>query len=237
MTKYLTNSIEYLTSGKLKMADLINNDYRLLSVLYRLGINMGFGDDSVIDICSKHNINPSSFMLICNTYIYEGYIPSDELMQSSDPKDIITYLHNSHSFYINTELSTIENYINMLVTPCDATRKKIIVNFFSEYRSEVSNHFAYEEDIVFPYIRTISSENSQKSYRIGRFEESHSNIDEKLNDLRNILMKYLPSVCDSLLAIKVLSHLYKLEYDLKKHTSIENNILIPLVNKLEQNDN
>lgn len=50
MTKYLTNSIEYITSGNLKMADLINNDYRLLSVLYRLGINMGFGDESVFTI-------------------------------------------------------------------------------------------------------------------------------------------------------------------------------------------
>lgn len=237
MTKYLTNSIEYITSGELKMADLINIDYRLLSVLYRLGINMGFGDESVAEICNKHNINPSSFMLICNTYIYEGYIPSDDFMLSADPKDIITYLHNSHSYYILTELNTIENYINDLVTPCEATRKNIIVNFFSQYRTEVTNHFEYEESIVFPYIKTISSDDHVKEYRIGKFEESHSNIDEKLNDLRNILMKYLPSVCDSLLAIKVLSHLYKLEYDLKKHTSIENNILIPLVNKLENNDN
>lgn len=237
MTKYLTNSIEYITSGNLKMADLINNDYRLLSVLYRLGINMGFGDESVFTICKKHNINPASFMLICNTYIFEGYTPSDELMQSADPKDIITYLHNSHSFYATTELSTIENYINTLVTPCDETRKKIIVNFFSQYRTEVTNHFAYEEEIVFPYVKNIAANASEKEYRIGNFEESHSNVDEKLNDLRNILMKYLPSVCDSLLAIKVLSHLYKLEYDLKKHTSIENNILIPLVNKLEKNDN
>ena len=38
MTKYLTNSIEYITSGNLKMADLINNDYRLLSVL-QMSIN------------------------------------------------------------------------------------------------------------------------------------------------------------------------------------------------------
>ena len=49
-------------------------------------------------------------------------------------------------------------------------------------------------------------------------------------------MKYLPSECDSLLAIKVLSHLYRLERDIMKHTLIENNILIPLVNRLEQND-
>jgi regulator of cell morphogenesis and NO signaling len=86
-------------------------------------------------------------------------------------------------------------------------------------------------------VKNIAANASEKEYHIGKFEESHSNVDEKLNDLRNILMKYLPSVCDSLLAIKVLSHLYKLEYDLKKHTSIENNILIPLVNKLEKNDN
>ena len=236
MTKYITHSIEYITSGKLKMADLINNDYQLLSVLYRLGIKMGFSDASVKEICERHGINIASFMLICNTYIFEGYTPSEELLQMGDPKDILTYLHNSHLYYFQKELTDIERYIDQLVAPCDYTRKKIILNFFGEYKQEVGNHFAYEEEIVFPYVRGITSSGDNKEYRIGKFEESHSNIDEKLNDLRNILMKYLPSECDSLLAIKVLSHLYRLERDIMKHTLIENNILIPLVNRLEQND-
>ena len=66
------------------------------------------------------------------------------------------------------------------------------------------------------------------------FEENHNNIDEKLNDLRNIVMKYLPPVCDTVAAIRALSRLCTLEADLEKHTMIENSILIPMVNRLEE---
>ena len=108
------------------------------------------------------------------------------------------------------------------------------MRFFSEYRKEVENHFAYEEDIVFPYVRSVASGKNVEGYSMETFEENHNNIDEKLNDLRNIVMKYLPPACDTVTAIRALSRLCTLEADLEKHTMIENSILIPMVNRLEE---
>ena len=74
----------------------------------------------------------------------------------------------------------------------------------------------------------------QAGYSIGQFEKNHSNIDEKLNDLKNIVMKYLPDICDPVLRNDVLYHIFCLEDDLRHHTLIEDNVLVPLVGILER---
>ena len=51
-----------------RMADVIEADYRILPLLYRMGIELGFGDKSINEVCSQSGINPNSFLLICNTY-------------------------------------------------------------------------------------------------------------------------------------------------------------------------
>ena len=61
------------------------------------------------------------------------------------------------------------------------------------------------------------------------------NIDEKLEDLKNIVMKYLPAECDSEMRIRVLMTIYYLQEDLKRHTYVENNILAPMVTRMEKN--
>ena len=90
-------------------------------------------------------------------------------------------------------------------------------------------HFDYEEVTVFPYISNMVKGARPGDYEIGVFRENHSNIDDKLNDLKNIIMKYLPDM-----RIRVLFGIFALEEDLSKHSLIEDKILIPLVMKLEQ---
>ena len=110
----------------------------------------------------------------------------------------------------------------------------IVEKFFIDYKRQVENHFAYEESVVFPYVRALIKGEQQESYTIEQFEENHSNIDETLNDLKNIVMKYLPETCDNVLRNEVLYRIFRLEADLARHTLIENMVLIPMVNKLEE---
>ena len=65
------------------------------------------------------------------------------------------------------------------------------------------------------------------------YEEEHTDVDEKLYDLKNILIKYVRG--DSLNAVyqEVIFELFRLEKDIQDHTRIENNILLPLVEEME----
>lgn len=231
----MTTEIQRIVfSESMKIADLIDVNFKLLNVLSRLGISLGFGENTIMEVCARQGIDIKSFLLICNVYTYDGYIPSVELMSGADPATIVDYLHNSHSFYLLKEFTALEEELKAMVEPCDATQKKVVARFFSDYKAQVENHFEYEESVVFPYIRALMAGQRYASYSIEQFEENHSNIDETLNDLKNIVMKYLPDTCDTVLRNQVLYRIYRLGEDLLKHTLIEDNILIPMVNKIEE---
>lgn len=231
----MTTEIERVVfSEQMKLADLIDVNFKLLNVLSRLGISLGFGENTIKEVCERQGINLNSFLLICNIYTYDSYMPSADLLAGADPTTIVDYLHNSHAFYLGKEFVGLENNLSAMVEPCDELQKKIVAKFFSDYRTQVERHFEYEEDVVFPYVQSLIDGGRHESYSIEQFEENHSNIDETLNDLKNIVMKYLPETCDTVLRNEVLYRIYRLEEDLLKHTLIEDNVLIPMVNKMEE---
>lgn len=221
-------------SATMKLADLIDLNCNLLNVLSRLGIGLGFGENTISEVCARQGINLNSFLLICNVYTYDDYVPSADLLSGADPVTIVDYLHNSHAFYVDKEFVALEESLNAMVQPCDERQKKIVAKFFADYKAQVANHFAYEERVVFPYVRSLKDSKGERAYSIEQFEENHSNIDETLHDLKNIVMKYLPETCDTVLRNEVLYRIYRLDEDLDKHTLIEDTVLIPLVNKMEE---
>ena len=78
------------------------------------------------------------------------------------------------------------------------------------------------------------SDIDDEAYHISKFEDNHSNISEKLNDLKNIIIKYLPEEHSSALRFNLLNDIYAVESDLRKHSLIENKLLIPLVEIMEK---
>lgn len=218
-----------LLSTGMKMAELPEADHRLLGVIRRLGINFGFGEKTIEEVCAESNVNPHTLLLISKIYIIDDYVPSKEEISRSSMKDIVTYLHNSHHYYMGKALETLEKTVNEMTGNCDEKHCQILTRFYKGYKSEILKHFEYEEATVFPYIKELSEGAvTGTGYRIGQYEESHSNVEEKLNDLKNIVMKYLPQSCDSNLIQDVLDCLYRLEDDLGKHTYIEDEILVPM---------
>ncbi|MBO5787458.1 MAG: hemerythrin domain-containing protein, partial [Bacteroidaceae bacterium] len=58
-------------------------------------------------------------------------------------------------------------------------------------------------------------------------------INEKLNDLKNIIIKYLGEEFSLPVRFELLNNIYSVEKDLRKHSMIEDRLLVPLVEKLE----
>lgn len=65
------------------------------------------------------------------------------------------------------------------------------------------------------------------------YEEEHTDVDEKLYDLKNILIKYIRGESMSGAFQEIIFELFRLEKDIQDHTRIENNILLPLVEEME----
>ena len=224
----------HLFTADMKLAEVIHVDYRLLLLLPRFGMNLGFGDKTVQEWCEKSGVPCHLFLMICNVYNCEQYLPGAKEIEEIDVNQLIAYLKRSHVYYLDNRLTTIEQKLKDIGNTCPMGHRQILKRFFEGYKNEVISHFEYEERTVFPYILDITVGSRPKNYRIEVFKENHSNIDDKLNDLKNIVMKYLQGSSRSEEKINLLFDIFSLEDDLSKHSLIEDKILVPFVLKLER---
>lgn len=223
-----------LFSAKMKLADVLLANYKLLLVLNRFDIHLGFGEKSVEEVCRRQGIPASLLLMVCNVYTYEDYLPTESELQSFDTDSLLKYLRNSHHYYKIKCLPKIRQQMDDIAEQVNNRPVQILLRFYTDYQKEVLNHFEYEETVAFPYTDFLLKGNQTKAYSISQFEKNHTNIEEKLNDLKNIIIKYLPDMAMSEHLQTLLFDLFELEDDFRKHTLIENKILVPLVEQLER---
>jgi len=228
----------------MKMADVIHLNYHLLSVLYRFNINLGFGEKTVEQICEDHSVNTDFFLEIANAFIDKDYFPGDEL-QNFPLAIIVDYLQATHRYYIDEKIPELKKLFQILINNGTQDGLIMIRRFFEEYLDEFHKHIAREEKKVYPYVLQLETNFLQKKttpdflrqldrYRITNYEKEHDDIEEKLFDLKNIAIKYIPPMDDYHLVHQILSKLFRLEKNINDHSHIEDKVLIPKVAKMEK---
>lgn len=228
------NYTNNIFSENTKMSELVISNPKLMLTLSRFGIELGFGDQSVKEVCKKSDVNSTFFLLICNLYTNPDFVPSDDDINSVDLKTIISYLSVSHTYYVEERLPHIEHHLNRIIEACPEKFAHTLQRFFEEYKKEVANHFNYEESVVFPYIKSLSDKSFDKCFTINEFKSNHSNIEDKLDDLMNILIKYLPANIFPKERIEISLDIMELSSDLNCHTLVEERVLVPFVELLER---
>jgi len=220
----------------MKMSDLINENYSLLLFLEYLEIDFAVGDKTVFQLCKENNIDQSVFLVISN--LYNGFYPNkDEIYLIDDISIIIKLLKNSHRFYKDDKYPEIKEYLIKLHDKHNTSDIILIEKFFNDYFEDVLEHLDYEEQIAFPYFcQLIEKENIQKTskFSVREYKEHHSDIETKLADLKNLLLKHITIKNDLTIRRKFLYCLFELEFELKIHSMIEEMILLPLIAKVEK---
>ena len=222
-----------LFSSDSRLSDLITAHPSLLSLLSRLGISLGFGDRSIADVCEESGVDTAFFLLICNVYTFNNYVPSTAAILGTDMTGLVPYLEKSHKYYVEKRLPHIECHLDAIAQKLNARIGRVFISFFKEYKEDVETHFMHEERDVFPHIRGLMAGKRDATYSIGEFIDTHSDIEGKLDDLLNIVFKYLPPQVDDDNVLDVVDDILRLSEDLKKHTFIEEKIMVPLVKHLE----
>jgi len=169
-----------------------------------------------------------------------NYTHVDEDISRLSISTLLRYLKSSHEYYLNFELPFIQSELVKALDD-DDNLAKLILKFFQEYMKEIRKHMLYEEKTVFPYVDTLLNNKKLPSYEIEVFSKHHGQADLQLNELKNVILKYLPA--DNLRNNQLIATLYDIyanEEWIKAHGLIEDNIFIPAIRKLEmdikQND-
>ncbi len=212
-----------------KMRDLVKDNSALILVMGRFGISLGFGDKSVRDVCRTHNVNENTFLQVVNFVSNKDFN-----YESISLPSIIGYLKQAHEYYLDFNLPNIRR---KLIEAIDCSGKHklamLILKFYDEYVTEVRKHMEYENDVVFSYVEQLSQGFLNRNFSITLFAGKHAPIGDKLNELKDIIIRYYPEKNNYLLN-EVLLEIILCEKDLTSHCMIEDKLFVPAVKLVEQ---
>ena len=217
-----------------KLAELIAGDRRLLQLLPRFGIALGFGDRNVEEVCRTNNVSTELFLTICKIYTNNDYKPNQAEIKNIDLGGLLPYLKASHQYYLDERFPHLEEHFQRIIKASGAKYGPMLSHFYDEYKQEVVRHIKYyEEEVVFPYIEELRKGQRSNTYEINEFRHNHTNIQDTLDDMMNILLKYLPGDILPKERIEISLDIMELSDDLNRHSVIEDHLLIPYVESLE----
>ncbi len=217
-----------------RMSDLICDNYPLLLIITRYGIPLGFGEESLGQICEQHKVDASTLLLLLNFSCRnrKTNFSIDELSKLN-MDSLLGYLSNSHAYFLDFRLPLLRQRLLSAISTCPKEVAFVIQNFFDEYVEEVRKHMNYEEKTVFPYAKKLSQGEKTKQYNIKIFSKRHDQIELKITELKNLLIKYYP-VPSGYELTNVLHDIFTTEEDLATHNDIEDHIFIPYIKALEE---
>ena len=215
-----------------KMISLIRDDYDLLQMLGSFGISLGFGDKTVKETCDDNDVDTYTFLAVVN-YTANDYGTFEEDEKISVPT-LLHYLEACHAYFLDFQLPYIRRELQESLDERESLAK-LILRFYDEYAHEIRRHMKYEQKTLFPYVQSLIDGHPANDYNVDTFSKHHGAADNKLRELKLLIIKYLPQ--DGLhnnQLTATLHDIYENEVWLRQHAMVEDNIFVPAIRRLEQ---
>lgn len=220
-----------------KMSNVISGNYSLITVMSRFGLPLGFGEKTVAEVCKEQDVDCATFLTVVNFVNEDSY--SGEFIFDVNAVSLpalMEYLRQAHSYFLDFCLPTIREKLcaALELEPDKNDITRSVLMFYDKYVAEVQRHMQYENDYIFRYADRLTHDEKPANFSIVQFAERHSHIDQKLKELKNIIIKYYPqSKCNNLLNA-TLFDIFNCEADLRTHCRLEDAVFTPVVAKKEE---
>ncbi|HOX36807.1 MAG TPA: iron-sulfur cluster repair di-iron protein [Candidatus Brocadiia bacterium] len=164
------------------------------------------------------------------------------------PEDLIEYVLSAHHAYMKTVLPRIKSLLERVLRAHGPAHGDVLTpldRIFRRLSAEITEHLYKEEEILFPLMRREAEAAHSGKARpfcpcgtvanpIRQMQFEHDNAGEALRRMRDITHGYAlpPDACPSFKALY--DELQAMEKDLHEHIHLENNILFPRAERLEE---
>ena len=215
-----------------KMIDLISDNYSMLQGLGAFGIRLGFGDKTVSEVCQEQDVDCYTFLTVVN-FLINGYAPK-ETDDRISVNTLLAYLRASHHYFLDFQLPAIRRKLDESLVQGDPLAA-LILRLYDEYAHDIRLHMKYEEKTLFPYVEALLRGEQKPNYNVDIFAKHHSDTTGKFQELKNIIIKYLPH--DGLANNQLTATLYDIynnEDWLLNHSNVEEVLFVPAIRILEQ---
>ena len=158
---------------------------------------------------------------------------------------LIDHIVSTHHAYVRDALPTIERRLAKLTSVHGERHPELaqIAKVWREVDAELSQHLVKEEQVLFPYVRSLSERSGAGSASspfgtvenpIRMMEREHRDAADALCIIRELTREYT-APADGCTTYRVcMAELADFERDLHRHVHLENNVLFPQAVELEQ---
>jgi len=214
--------------------------FELIPVLEKYSLDFCCKGAKTLSVaCAEKNISVDALMVELSestSNISKPKMPFNEM----SAEQLISYILIHHHFYVKTAIPTIYNHIQKVVVkhgPRYPHMEKVLA-LFSEVAEDLTAHMKKEEEILFPRIKTLySNEEAEKTAHfvagyidapVSVMEQEHEKVGELLFAIRDLTSHYTAPDTACTTHRVCLDELKAFEEDLHQHVHLENNILFPM---------
>ena len=228
------------------VAEVVSENIKTAHVFKKYGIDFCWGGGITIDKgCEKKNLDYSQ--------LKEELLKVDDAPKAYNYNSwkldfLIDHILNVHHTYVEESIPLILQYSNRVaeVHGHHYTEVLKINSLFNAVADELASHMNKEENILFPYIKSLLQlELSEEPLSpppfgsinnpIAMMESEHESAGDIFKEIAKLTNNYTPpeDACNTFRALY--AKLDEFEQDLHQHIHLENNILHPKAKLLEQN--
>ena len=217
-----------IISSKKQLSEIIISHPEVITLINRFGITLGVGDKTIESICSEKNLDCDFFVMILNTYINEDYFP-EKILKSFKAEIIINYISQTYNYYTHYMIPNIERHFAFLISHSGANNNlELMQQFFIELKNDIIEAINHDCTQWFPYILDLEKNNNTKNTPQIKPKHNGSQIEDKIDDLKNMFIIHLTGKYELNLCYAVITAIIAFEKDFKQNNRIRNRI-IPLI--------
>lgn len=228
------------------IGEFVAEDFRTAAVFSKYGIDFCCkGYKSINEVCQAKDLDENLVLEEIESISHSN--GGDGINFKSWPLDLlIDYIEKTHHRYVEEKIPVLVQFLNKLSNVHGNRHPELfeIQKLFFESANDLTQHMKKEELILFPYIkRMVSVKNNHENLNEASFgtvlnpiqmmKHEHNNEGERFRKISELSNNYTPPQ-DACNTYKVtFAMLNEFEQDLHKHIHLENNILFPSAEDLE----
>ncbi len=164
--------------------------------------------------------------MLCRMHIEPSFRPRPSELTADMLLPVVGYLRATHRYYTEYMLPHAGEHLEEILGFCDELSRNMLKRFYKEYVRYIEQHLEEEESTIFSVVESAAV-GSRLS--LAGLEVPHSDIDDRTNDIASLIIKCLPETAPTNLRCAMLSHIYALRDDLRRHYNVEVAMLRPLI--------
>jgi regulator of cell morphogenesis and NO signaling len=222
------------------LSALVNDHPQIAREFERRGLDYCCGGrQSLAEACANSGIDVATTSSELAAVVAEGDASKRTTMGAAE---LVEHLESTHHRYLWDEMPRITSLIDKIVSVHGKNHAELgdIAACYEQVRTDLEPHLMKEERVLFPMIRELAVADSPPSFHCGTLVNpismmlrEHDRVGELLARLRRLTSGYQAPADGCASYVACFAALAELEADTHLHIHKENNVLFPLVVRME----